>query len=51
MTVENLKRVFQKGPKKPLNVIDLFSGCEGISLEFKLVEFEIKGIFMIYRLQ
>ena len=44
MTDEILKRVFQKGPKKSLRVVDLFSGCGGISLGFKLAGFEIKGM-------
>ena len=44
MTDEILKRVFQKGPGKSLKVVDLFSGCGGISLGFKLAGFEIKGM-------
>ncbi len=44
MTDEILKRIFQKGPKKSLRVVDLFSGCGGISLGFKLAGFEIKGM-------
>ena len=39
-----LKNIFKTKIKNNLNVIDLFSGCVGLSLGFKIAGYNIKGV-------
>lgn len=40
----NLKEVFKLRPKNHLNVVDMFSGCGGLSLGFGMAGYQIKAM-------
>ena len=42
--MKKIHKIFQKKDKNKLNVVDLFSGCGGLSLGFNMAGYNIKAM-------